>query len=72
MADSVALSLGSGHFGGGTNVIPFLGVKTRCIDKSTGEHYDTRQDNTNLRSGERSISNQSQLLRRISQKYCYC
>ena len=45
MADSVVLSLGSGHFGGG---IPFLGVKTRCIDKSTGEHYDTRQDNSIL------------------------
>ena len=67
MADSVVLSLGSGHSGGGNTL---FGVKTRCIDKSTAEHYDTMQDNTNLRSGERS--NQSQLLRRIRQKYCYC
>ena len=36
MAGSVVLSLESGD----GKLIPFLGVKTRCTDKSTAEHYE--------------------------------
>ena len=44
-------------------VIPFLGVKTRCIDKSMGEHYDTRQDNTNaIGSISTSTQNKPEIL----------
>ena len=56
MADSVVLSLGSGHSGCGN-------TKTRCINKSTAEHYDTRKViGRTLKSISTSTQNKPEIL----------